>query len=377
MTRENKNERLNKAYETDASGLKGKPEKVFIPENIAEVQSLVRENECVVPRGGGTGLVGGCVPRGEKPVVVDISKLNKILKFSRERKTIEVEAGIILDELNDYLFEWGLEFPIQPSSHQVCTIGGMIATDAVGSRAVKYGRTSRWVDWVEIVDSKGDLIKKGKTELADFAGIEGITGVIVKAGLRLEEKKWRSADFIKRETLEEAINLIKETKRNASISMVEFFDKQVSLFLGLGDVYHVLIEYESDEGELKGEAYEEVLALRDKVYPVLAEHDFEKIEDPKVFVDKLMDMILWFEDNKIPVYGHASVGILHPCFSKEQEKLIPLMMKVVKKLNGKVSGEHGIGLTKKQYLDENDKKIIGLIKKRNDPLNKFNPDKVI
>lgn len=366
---------LNKVYETDASQMKGKPSEVIIPETILEVQHAVKSHHNITARGGGTGLAGGAVP--QKGLVIDLSKLNKILKFDKERFSVEVEAGIVLDDLNEFLEEHGLEFPIQPSSHEVCTIGGMIATDAVGSRAVKYGRTSKWIDWIEIIDSEGELHKKGKTELHDFAGLEGITGIIVRASLHLIEKKERTAGFLKRDTLEEILYIVKELKRNPNVCMIEFLDKKVSDLLGLGQSYHIFVEYESNEGNMRGEGYKDAILLRDKVFPLLAEHGYTRIEDPKIFVDKFPILMKWFEENEIPIYGHLSVGIIHPCFSKETEKKIPEMMKLIKRWSGQVSGEHGIGIMKKQFVEENDKKIIHLIKKRNDPSNKFNPGKMV
>lgn len=367
--------KLDKIYETDASQVDGKLEEVFIPENLVDLQQIIRKFNNITPRGGGTGLAGGAVPLGG--VVIDLSKLNKIIKFDKQRKQVEVEAGIILDEINDFLEKNGLEFPIQPSSHSACTVGGMIATDAVGSRAVKYGRTSRWVDWIEVVDNEGQSHRKGITDMADFAGLEGTTGIITKAGLRLIDKPERTATLIKVQTAEEAVNTIRDLKRNKSVSMAEFFGKEVSKLLGLGYFYHLLIEYESPEGNLIGEDHEKALELRDKIYPALAELGYYRIEDPKLFLDKIPELIHWLEHNKIPVYGHLSVGILHPCFSKEKEKLIPEMMKIVKKLNGQISGEHGIGILKKEFMDERDKQIFSLIKQRNDSGNKFNPGKIV
>ena len=162
------------AYEIDASRVKGKALDVVHPKTISEVKRFVISSRRVVPRGAGTGLSGGCVPQGGVDLVIDLSKLDAIGSFDRERGTIEVEAGVILDDLQEYLEKYNLEFPINPSSHSVCTIGGMIATNAVGSRAIKYGRTSEWIRWIEIIDSQGNLHRKGVTEMSDYFGMEGI-----------------------------------------------------------------------------------------------------------------------------------------------------------------------------------------------------------
>ena len=270
-----------------------------------------------------------------------------------------------------------MEFPINPSSHAVCEIGGMIATNAVGSRAVKYGKTSNWINWLEVVDKDGKLQKKIKKEIFDYAGLEGITGIIVKACLKLSEKKKRTANFVTIDTMKEVIELVKKLRLDNDVSMIEFFGKQISEFSNLEKKYHLLIEYESENGHLKEEEYKKILALRDRLYPTLVCKGCPKIEDPLVHIDAIEKLMKFLEKNEIPVFGHLGVGILHPCFSKEKEHLIDDMMKLVKKLHGKVSGEHGIGLLKRKYLERFDKKVYLDAKKRLDPENKFNPGKIV
>jgi len=140
MTKKSKS--INIAYESDASQIKGKFSgasgfEVIAPKSIAEISLVVKANNNIVPRGGGTGLAGGAVPSGSNCVIVDMSKMNKVLDFDKKHKKIIVQSGMILDEINGFLRQHGLEFPVNPSSHSVCTIGGMIATDAVGRRAIK------------------------------------------------------------------------------------------------------------------------------------------------------------------------------------------------------------------------------------------------
>jgi glycolate oxidase len=371
------NKSLMKPYETDASRFKGKALDVVFPNSIGEVMRLVASNKRIVPRGAGTGLSGGAVPQNRLDVVLEMSKLIKISNFKEERKTIEVEAGVVLDELQHYLKGYGLEFPVNPSSHAVATIGGMIATDAVGSRAVKYGRTSNWVKWIEIVDGEGNLHRKGATELSDYAGMEGITGVIVKACLKLSPLKKRTASLLTVDNAEDIVSIVRNLKRESNVSMVEFLDKIVSKGLSLGESHHLIIEYEDSTGSLEGEEYHKLLALRDRVYPFVAGEGYIRIEDPKIMIDRFPKLLSWIESKRVPVFGHLGVGILHPCFNHDQEKLIPEMMKLVKRLGGHISGEHGIGVLKKPFVEFNDKKILENIKKRTDPTNKFNVGKVI
>ena len=368
---------LIKSYETDASQIKGKATDVILPKTITEIQNIVKQENNITPRGGGTGLVGGAVP--QDGIVVDLSKLNKIIKFDAQRKTIEVQTGIILGELNGFLSKHNLEFPVKPSSYEVCTIGGMIATDAVGSRAIKYGRTSKWVDSIEIINSEGELRKIGKAELSDYSALEGTTGIIVTAKLNLIELRQRTADLFAFNTLEEVLAVAKQLKTESDVSMIEVFSKQVSELLGLENKHHLLVEYESNQGKLKEREYHQKLSLRDKIYPILAKQGYTKIEDPKVLTDRFVKLAEWFEQHNIPYFGHLGFGIIHACFKEtpEHEKLIEELMSIVRRLHGQISGEHGIGLEKKQFLDQTEKRIFMSVKKRCDPQNKFNPGKIL
>ncbi|MFH1710797.1 MAG: FAD-binding oxidoreductase [Nanoarchaeota archaeon] len=363
------------AYSTDASMIEGNAISVVYPESAEQIRQIIASSSGVTVRGGGSGLVGGAVP--QNCVVLDISKMNKILKFDEQKKEIEVEAGIILDELNNYLDKYGLEFPVKPSSHSICTIGGMISTNAVGSRAIKYGRTSDWVSRLWVINGKGEIIEAGKTDMGDFTGMEGITGIVFKARLKLLPKMQRSASLVGLDSLKEVHDLVMKLKIREDVSAIEFLDKFISGLLGMNDRYHVLIEYESEEGKMKGVEYDRLMNLRDEVYPTLASAGFTRIEDPKILIHKFIELAEFLQDNKIPFFGHLGVGIIHPVFRKEQEELIREMIKNVKKLRGQVSGEHGIGIAKKEFLELGDIKLIQRIKKRHDPFGKLNCGKVV
>ena len=388
---------LFRVYESDASGLKGEVLDVVHPKSVGEVRNAVLKNDRIVIRGAGTGLAGGAVPQNE--VVLDLSKMIRISNFDKEKKTIEVEAGVVLDDLQDYVRGVGLEFPVNPASHAVATIGGMIATNAVGSRGVKYGRTSAWVKWIEVMDSFGKVEKKSIMEMSDYVGMEGISGIILRACLKLNVIRERSVKLIRAESYDEVVSVVRNLKRNSSVSMIEFFGKLVSEKLGLEEKYHLIVEYEQEAGlpevsglrsqvsgtnkeQLKsrglvGDDYEKVMSLRERIGPVLGGEGFCRVEDPKVLIDKSDKLIRWLEVRGVPVFGHIGVGIFHPRFNEDQEKYIPEMMKLVKRLGGQVSGEHGIGLLKRGFVEVNDQKILRNVKKRTDPLGKFNVGKVI
>ncbi len=362
-------------YLYDASNMKGSATNIFLPKTIEETKKIIRNNNHICIRGGGSGLSGGAVPAQD--VILDLSKLNHIGTFDPKRKIVEVEAGVILDDLQYFLEKEGLEFPIRPSSHAVCTIGGMIATDAVGSRAGIYGRTSKWVRWIDIITPKGVVERKGATEISDFSGLEGITGVIVKACLNLTDLKKRTASLKKINTIEEVFEFVKKYRKESDVSMIELISPYVSQGIGLEKKYNIIIEYESNKGDLKGEDYDDLMDKRDNIYPFLAGNGYSRIEDPKIITDKIMLLIKWLDEKQVPYFGHISVGIIHPCFNIKDKELIKEMMILVKRIGGQISGEHGIGVIKKEFIDTQDKKIIENIKKRLDKTNKFNRGKII
>lgn len=363
------------AYSTDASMIPGNATGVLFPKSAEEISRIIKSGNNFVVRGGGTGLVGGAVPLNS--VVVDISKMNKILNLDRGKRIVEVEAGIILDELNNYLDHNGLEFPVKPSSHEVCTIGGMIATNAVGNRAMKYGRTNEWVEEIEVVTGKGEIMSIKKTNLQDFAGMEGITGAIVKAKLKLIEKKQRTASLFSIDSIEEIIKSVMKLKMMNDVCSIELLDKMVSSFLGMQNKYHLIVEFESEQGKLKGQDYLSIMELRDRVYPSLARLGYTRIEDPKILIHKFQELAEFLESGKVPFFGHIGSGIIHPVFMAGEDDRVKVMLKYVKSIHGNITGEHGIGIRKKEFLEPMERKLIERVKRRYDPLCKINCGKVI
>jgi len=366
-----------KAYLKDATSLVGIAKDVFQPKSLEEIQKIVLENKFITTRGAGTGLAGGCVPLEGKDVVVDLSGMDKILNFDIARKTVEVEAGVVLGDLEEFLNQTPLIFPVSPSSRETCTIGGMIATNAGDQRSGVYGKTSSWIKWIDIINDNAEVSRKGITEITDYAGLEGITGIIVKACLKLTEKRIRSASIIKIEYLDEAVSIARNLKRDLSVSIIDFLDKRISKGIGLGDSYHLVVEYENDSGHIKGEEYTKLLNILDEVYQFTQKEGFTRIEDPKIMIDRFIPLMEWCIKKDLLVYGSLSSGIINIFFRKEQEDQIPEMIKKVTHHGGSISGRFGIGFLKKEFLDPNDKKIIENVKRRCDPLNKFNNGKIL
>ena len=366
-----------KVYGSDASGIDGKALGVILPRNIQEVRVAVASAKRIVIRGAGSGLVGGCVPQGGLDVVLDMSRLDKISEPDAGRKTIEVEAGVLLSDLQNYIRHYNLEFPVDSSCRAVATIGGMIASNIVGARAVKYGKISNWINWLEVIDAEGKLQKKSVSELSDYFGMEGISGVIVRACLKLSSLKERRRSLLKIDSIDKIVPIVRGLKRNSEVSMIEFMDKKISEGLGLGGHYHLIVEYEGSGENLTKDEVRDLLNLRDKIYPFVFSEGYTRVEDVKVRTDRFVEIISWLEERGVPFFAHIGSGIFHPYFNFEQRKYIPELMKLVKRLGGQISGEYGIGILKKEFVDAIDRKILVNIKKRTDPLNKFNIGKMI
>lgn len=196
-------------YSRDATIFQSYPDVIVRPESTEEVSKIVKlayeHNIPITPRGSGTSLCGGAVPT-HGGIVIDMRKMNRILSFNIANQTVEVEAGVVCDDLNEFLAPYGYFFPPDPSSSSAATIGGMIGANAAGIQAVKYGKTMDYVLSIEAVVANGEVIRVGANTLKSssqydmvhlFCGSEGTLGVITKAILKVIPKSryYRAAIF--------------------------------------------------------------------------------------------------------------------------------------------------------------------------------------
>jgi D-lactate dehydrogenase (cytochrome) len=182
---------------TEAQGLEGTPSAVVLPASSEQVAAVVRwcyaHGLAIVPRGGGSGFSGGCVPV-EGGVVVDLSRMTRVRSFDPLLWRMHVEAGLRTSEVRRLARENGLLFPPDPGAAEQSQIGGNIATNAGGPHAFKYGVTGRWVTGLEAVVAPGEVIELGGAIRKDVAGYdlgslligsEGTLGIITEVTLRL------------------------------------------------------------------------------------------------------------------------------------------------------------------------------------------------
>lgn len=369
-------------YASDASQIEGETVAVLWPQAPEQIQKVI---ECaiknklnLVPRGAGTGLAGAAVPK--RSIILDFSKMNRVLKLNIEEKYAIVEPGIVLNDLNAYLKQFNSLFPVLPASYKVCTIGGMISTNAAGERALKFGKTSDWVLELGIVNGKGEAVSlKTKGEVEEVCGAEGCLAVITKAKLKLTKPLGRrSITLLKFDKIPDMLSAVKSYRAEKDVIAIEFFDKLAAKLSGLDEKHHLFIEFESERGKIKEEdEITRIWNLREGMGPVLSSEGFLIMEDPKIPLTSIDKFLHWLSQNRIPSFGHIGIGIIHPRFKEGQKHLINKMFGLVKSLNGEVSGEHGIGITKKEFAKKEFINKMLELKKRYDPADILNRGKLV
>lgn len=175
---------------------RGRSGPVCFPRTTAEVQGVVRaavrHGRAVVPRGAGTGLAGGAVPLGE-PVVIALTRMNRILEVDVDNRVAWVEPGVINLDLSNQLRPLGFHFAPDPSSQQACTIGGNVANNSGGPHCLAYGVTSSHVVALDVVLPDGELVRLGGLDpepggydlRGAFIGGEGTLGIATRVAVRL------------------------------------------------------------------------------------------------------------------------------------------------------------------------------------------------
>jgi glycolate oxidase len=427
-------------YSFDASGLEATPSAVVWPkytEDVVKVMKYAYEHNIpVVPRGAGTGVTAGAVPsRGA--IILSFEKMNRILEIDSENLNVLCEPGVINGKLQRELEKNALFYPPDPASMNFCTIGGNVAENAGGPRALKYGVTRDYVMEIEAVLPNGEILTTGvKTskgvvgyDLARlFVGSEGTLSIFTKIRLKIlplpEEVVTLLAIFRNLEASGEAVSQIISSKiiprtlefiDHEAIQAVEHYrpvglpqyaeavllieldghpaaiTKEAEKIVALCQSFGAEIEMAEDE-----DARENLWIARRAISPALYHVKPTKInEDIVVPRNKVTEMLKRLRNIsetsgiKIVNFGHAGDGNIHvnimvdKADRAEYEKGVSLIEQIFKdtiSLGGTISGEHGVGLTKAPYIGmEMSKKEIEImesLKKVFDPKNILNPGKI-
>ena len=426
--------------QTEARGLSGRADAVALPRSSEEVAEVVAwcyaHGVAVVPRGGGTGYAGGAVPL-DGGVVLSLERLDRVHSFDPLLWRIEVEAGMRTAEVRRVAREGGLLFAPDPGAAEQSQIGGNIATNAGGPHAYKYGVTGKWVTGLEVVVAPGELVRFGGPLRKDVAGYdlkqlligsEGTLGVITAAWLRLmpaPEAAWPVIGFFDG-VRGGAAAIERVIGSGLPAAALEYIDSETMRYAGAtfpGEVpdgaFAVLAEADGSHDEAARvrtdllevlgedalalyapETAEEIATLwrwRDGLALVVdAQRGGKASEDIAVPLDRVGEAIeASLEVGRrfgIPAasWGHAGDGNLHTTFllagDDERElalapQLSEALFEIALRLGGTISGEHGVGFVKRNWLERQlgprAFELHTAIKRAFDPQNLLNPGKKV
>jgi glycolate oxidase len=430
------------SYSYDAFMVQKEPEVVLFPLTTEEVSRIMavasRERIPVTARGSGTNLTGGSIP-AQGGIVLTFTKMNRILEIDKENRIAILQPGVLNMEFQRTLAKHGLFYPPDPASMEIATMGGNVAENAGGPRAVKYGVTKDYLLGLEVVLASGQVMRTGGKTMKNVTGYnltqllcgsEGTlaltTEITVKLlpvpeatrTLQIAYKDLDSvSDTVRRITEVGILPVGLELLDHVFINIIEDYThiglprEAEALLLVQVDGPEASVDAETDRlkalcedlGALNikvaktPEENEEVWKARRSAYGAEARLRPTAIaEDCTVPVGQLMNMFREVAEIAkkynllIPVLAHAGDGNLHPQIltdirdKDEMERVYKAIDEISIKaveLGGTLTGEHGIGIAKKELLEfEIGKVAIEVsknIKKAFDPLNILNPDKII
>lgn len=414
-----------------------KPDVVVWPESTEQVSKIVsyasQRRLPVTPRGAGSSLSGNVVPL-HHGIVLSFRRMKKVEVFDKDLQ-VRVGPGVVYDELNAKLQPFNLFFPPDPGSSSVCTIGGMVANNASGLGAVRYGVTRDYVIGLEVVLPNGKVVHIGSRAaksstgydlLGLLVGSEGTLGAITEITLKLKTipsaRRTATTYF---NSVSAATDAVSEIMRHGlNPAALEFLDRQTILSINWAENLGLLereamllIEFHGTEEiaarELKlaldickehsasdireakdDDERKKLWAGRKGAYPSLLQSSPNSIiGDVVVPISKITEMLketykIAAKNNvKLACFGHCGDGNVHPNVLadktdkdlwgravKTNEEIVAYAIK----LDGVASGEHGIGLEKKQFMElEHGDSLVLMkeIKRLIDPQNILNPGK--
>jgi len=391
------------------------PEVVVTPQSTEAVAAVVklanRHRIPVTPRGAGSGLSGGAIPI-YGGIVLSLEKMNRVREIDYDNLTMTVETGIVTNEINNLVKDRGLFYAGYPMSLETCTLGGNIAENAGGGKAIKYGVTSRYILGLEFVTPTGEVVWLGGKLAKDVTGYdlvhlivgsEGTLGIATAAIIRLIGLPVAKSDLLVLfRSPQEAISTVPIILSKGLIpTAIEFMDRRsvetscaylnenlpyaacgAMLLIEMDGRDPALVEREAEAvGDLCMEqgaievyvadnrtTQERLWAIRRNIAEAFKVYcPIQSLEDivvppaaiPAVIPE--LDRISEQFGITIPCYGHAGDGNLHATLVKAPDmpmeawrriepKALTALYEAITRLGGKISGEHGIGLKRKAYM---------------------------
>jgi glycolate oxidase len=431
-------------YSVDASNQREKTslaDAVVFVESIEDVQKVVKiankHHTPIICRGAGTNTVGACVPISGG-IILNFSKMNKILEINPENMTARVQAGVIVGDFQKAVEDIGLFYPPDPSNLKVSTFGGSIAQNSAGARCFKYGATKDYIIDMLVVMADGQLIRTGSNTIKNatgynlgslFIGSEGTLGIVVEATIKLITKPQASQVIMAYfDDIENSINSVNEIiQKQICPTTIDFMDKNalktVEMFYPTGllcdkeaaliieidgfkttideqrtTICDILrknsasgIQYSKDKKEAENiwAARRASMAACTRLKPNVTTDDLIVPRQNLATLVKKTQEICERYNLTMCMVGHVGDGSIHPQIpidynDEDEYKRYKLakseIYNLTVKLGGILSGEHGIGLEKKAYIS---KVVEGgaldymrQIKKIFDPNNILNPYKI-
>lgn len=414
------------------------PLAVVYPQTVTDVQNIMRlSNEHGIPvisRGAGTGVSGAAHVTGPC-IVLNLMQLNRIIEIRPDDEIAVVEPGVINYDLNQAVADFGLMYAPDPASYKMSTVGGNIATNAGGLRCAKYGVTRESVLSLDIVLADGRLIRVGKNTFKGvagydltslFTGSEGTLGIVVRAVLRLRYQPVDERDVsIVFASLEAAVTGVQSIARARvqpailellDLPTIRILDEQYQTDYASRGGAMLLVRLDGYGAEKEETVIRETFSdgqttlsspdapeatqliemrrtsrgdTKDDAYRM-----GEDVAVPKSLMAQYVQelrKIATVHDVDVRVIAHAGDGNLHPTFSVEPEsgheplarlsKALEDSIRVAIDMGGTITGEHGVGLIKREWLTwEQSQDVIQIqhgIKSLLDEKNILNPGKAI
>ena len=408
---------IDRKYLSDQLGRKqGHAEALVFTLSTEEVSGVLQyayaHGIAVTPRGAGTNLVGSTVPQ-KGGIILDLSRMNRILELDEDTFTVTVEPGILLRDLQAFVESKGFFYPPDPGEKEA-SIGGNISTNAGGMRAVKYGVTRDYVRGLELVTADGTVMTVGTKNVKDTTGLplkhlvigaEGTLAVITKCILRLIPKPETTVSvLVSFSDLKTGIgSVIRILRANADPVAVEFMERNV---VALGESYAGIKYPETPNGAKPAESYillsfdgsrEDVAQKVERVRRLALENgalDYLPLWDPQqaaeiwavrgalvkaveavseqepidlvVPIDRSEEFIRFVNElsartgMQMISFGHAGDGNVHLCvvrgdrdeetWERELDANLTELYSRTYEIGGLISGEHGLGIAKRKYF---------------------------
>ncbi len=428
------------SYSYDGGEHWHRPECALWPLSTAQISKVLaladKHKIPLTTRGAGTGICGSAVPVAGG-IVLDVSRMNKILEISVLDRLAVVQPGVVYADLQKALEPHAFSFPPDPGSSSVCTVGGNVATNAGGIRGAKYGTTKDYVLALEVVLADGRVMRTGAKTMKSssgldltrlFVGSEGALGVITEITLKINPKPTATATAMGLfDCLEDAATAVSQVMSSGIIpSVMEIMGRyliqainentdlnlpevdtmllvetdgftQVEADFQMARVVEIFKENKAREVKMAESATQaaELWTARKSAYPVVARlNNGIIVEDVTVPMSKLSELMRGFNELidkyqiKVATCAHAGDGNFHPLITfnaqDEQEvrrvhEAVAELFRLAIALGGTLTGEHGIGLSKAEFMPlEHDPVALNMmraVKKTFDPNNILNPGK--